>query len=71
MLKSDLYDIMLACVNGNLQNNLPEFHSNRSAVAVVLASGGYPGSYKKGMVIHGLQNTMVQVCVLNFRTSHD
>ena len=63
MLKTDLYDVMVACVNGNLQNSLPEFHSNRSAVAVVIASGGYPGLYKKGMVIHGLQDTKVQVCI--------
>ena len=71
MLKNDLYDVMVACVNGNLQNNLPEFHSNRSAVTVVLASEGYPGCYKKGMVIDGLQNMKVRICVLNFRTTHN
>ncbi|XP_033124049.1 trifunctional purine biosynthetic protein adenosine-3-like [Anneissia japonica] len=55
MLKSDLYPIMKACVNGNLTSDLVSFHSNQSAVAIVIASGGYPASYKKGMEIKGIQ----------------
>ncbi|XP_071955601.1 trifunctional purine biosynthetic protein adenosine-3-like isoform X2 [Antedon mediterranea] len=57
MLKSDLYPIMKACVNGNLTPDLVSFHENQSAVAVVMASGGYPGSYKKGMEIKGIAKT--------------
>ena len=59
LLKSNLYDVMLACVNGQLQNNVPEFHSEMSAVTVVLASGGYPSSYKKGIPIEGLNDLKV------------
>ena len=53
LLKSDLYLTCKACVHGNLPNALPSFHDNMSAVAVVKASGGYPGSYKKGVEITG------------------
>lgn len=61
MLKSDLYDIMLTCAQGKLQNKMPEFHVDQSAVAVVLASGGYPGSYRKGIAINGLDEAKVFV----------
>ena len=38
---------------------MPEFYAERSAVTVVLASGGYPGSYKKGTPISGLNDLKV------------
>lgn len=53
LLKSDLYLTMKACVEKNLPSALPSFHKNKSAVGVTVASGGYPGSYKKGMEIQG------------------
>jgi len=56
MLKSNLYDVMMACVTGDLKSNMPDFHKDMSAVTVVLASGGYPGSYKKGIPINGLED---------------
>jgi phosphoribosylamine--glycine ligase len=53
LLDSDLAEVMLACVNGNLEKiNLS--WKNNSAVCVVIASKGYPGSYEKGKVISGL-----------------
>ncbi|XP_078001526.1 trifunctional purine biosynthetic protein adenosine-3-like [Glandiceps talaboti] len=54
LLKSDLYSTMQACTNGTLSTTLPTWHSDKFAVGVVLASGGYPASYKKGMPITGL-----------------
>ena len=54
LLKSDLYRTMKACVKGELPSAMPSFHDNKSAVAIVLASGGYPASYKKGYEIIGL-----------------
>ena len=56
MLKNSLFDVMMACVNGDLKSNMPDFHKDMSAVTVVLASGGYPGSYKKGIPINGLED---------------
>lgn len=52
-LESDLLDLFLATVEGRLQDVEPKW-SEDSAVCVVLAAGGYPGSYKKGDVIEGL-----------------
>ena len=53
-MKSDLLEVMLAVCDGTLENiNLK--WDPRPAVCVVMASGGYPGSYEKGKVIHGLK----------------
>ena len=52
-LKSDLFDVMMATVEGRLADVKLEW-SDEAAVCVVLASGGYPGSYKKGLSIRGL-----------------
>ncbi|GJM81546.1 phosphoribosylamine--glycine ligase [Paenibacillus sp. HMSSN-139] len=52
-LKSDLLDIFLASVNGTLDQAEIEW-SEEAAVCVVLASGGYPASYPKGLPIRGL-----------------
>lgn len=54
-LKSDLFDIFLAVVDERLDKLKVEWEDN-AAVCVVLASGGYPGSYKKGYDISGLEN---------------
>ena len=53
LLESDLVDIMLACIEGTLDTQKIEW-SNDSAVCIVLASGGYPQSYKKGFEIDGI-----------------
>ncbi len=52
-LKSDFFELCNATVNGQLQSVSPEWDS-RSALGVVLASGGYPGEYSTGNVISGL-----------------
>lgn len=54
-LKSDIVEIMQACIDGTLDRVDLEFEDN-AAVCVVIASGGYPGSYEKGKVITGLDN---------------
>ncbi|XP_013393591.1 trifunctional purine biosynthetic protein adenosine-3 [Lingula anatina] len=54
LIKTDLFATMLACVDGKLPDAIPEFRTDRAAVGVVVVSGGYPNSYKKGMEISGL-----------------
>jgi phosphoribosylamine--glycine ligase len=52
-LKSDLLDLLEACVDGSLDQQQPLWDQG-GAICVVLASGGYPGSYAKGKTITGL-----------------
>ena len=53
-LQSDLVELLDASVNGNL-DRLELKWSSSASVCVVMASGGYPGSYPKGKVITGLE----------------
>lgn len=53
LLKTDLLDIMEACVNRTLAGLTVEWHSG-FAVCVVLASRGYPDEYEKNIPIHGI-----------------
>ncbi len=52
-LKSDLLELLEATLDGRLDSVTPQW-DERAAVCVVMASGGYPGSYEKGKVITGL-----------------
>ena len=53
LLESDLVDIMCACADETLAGQDIRW-SGDSAVCIVLASGGYPKSYRKGYEITGL-----------------
>ncbi len=53
LLDGDLAEIMLAVARGELDPTTVRA-SGRSAACVVMASGGYPGSYAKGKTIEGL-----------------
>ena len=55
LLKTDLMEIMLAIYEDRLGKLDIEF-SKEAAACVVLASGGYPVSYKSGYEIHGLDD---------------
>jgi len=53
-MESDLFEYMEHCVNDRLDELEEMKWSARTAVCVVMASKGYPGSYEKGKVITGL-----------------
>jgi phosphoribosylamine--glycine ligase len=52
-LRSDLGEMLLASVEGNI-GNYKALWTSDVCVTVVLASGGYPGPYETGFVINGL-----------------
>lgn len=53
-LKSDLLDIMDAVIDERLDEINIEW-DERMSLCLVLAAGGYPGSYEKGLSIEGLE----------------
>ena len=52
-IKSDIVPVFMAVAEGKLEDEVIEW-DDRTAVCVVMASGGYPGPYEKGKVIEGL-----------------
>lgn len=55
LLKTDLFDILMACTEGKL-NTLKIVWQNKSSCCIMMASQGYPGAYIKGKVITGIDN---------------
>jgi phosphoribosylamine--glycine ligase len=54
LLQSDLVELMLATINGELAGTKIDWCPG-AAAGVVLAAGGYPGPYARGEVITGLE----------------
>ncbi len=52
-MRSDLVAHCLAALEGGLEGETAEWDP-RPSLGVVMAAGGYPGSYRQGDVIHGL-----------------
>jgi phosphoribosylamine--glycine ligase len=67
LLKTDLVDILMAVVQGNLDRVKIEW-SSEVCVGVVAASGGYPGSYKTGFPIQGIDSVDKDVLVFHAGT---
>lgn len=53
LLQSDLYEVIKSTIDGRLSSSMPVWLSDHAAVTVVMASGGYPGDYAKGVEITG------------------
>jgi phosphoribosylamine--glycine ligase len=67
LLKTDLVDILVAVVQGNLDEVKIEW-SPKACVGVVAASAGYPGSYNTGFPIQGIDKVDKDVLVFHAGT---
>ena len=52
-IEGDFADMLMACADGRL-NEVHYGKSDKTAVTVMMVSGGYPEAYKKGMIMSGL-----------------
>ncbi|OGG57474.1 phosphoribosylamine--glycine ligase [Candidatus Kaiserbacteria bacterium RIFCSPHIGHO2_01_FULL_55_17] len=55
LLKTDLLDLLEACVDGALGNQKLEWYAGHAA-CIMLASGGYPEAYERGFPISGVED---------------
>jgi phosphoribosylamine--glycine ligase len=67
LLETDLVDIMLSVSDNRLGQMKVEW-SGDACVGVVMASGGYPGSYKSGFAVSGLDNLDKDIVVFHAGT---
>jgi phosphoribosylamine--glycine ligase len=70
LLSSDLVDMMQATIDGSLDQVDVQW-SDRACVGVVMASGGYPGSYKTGFPVAGLDGVDGDALVFHAGTRQD
>jgi phosphoribosylamine--glycine ligase len=66
-LKTDLVDIILAVIDGNLDQISVEWNED-ACVGVVMAPGGYPASYQTGFPITGLDSLDRDISVFHAGT---
>ncbi len=66
-LKTDWLEVMTAALEGRLNQVRIDWDAG-SSVCVVLASGGYPGAYKKGEIISGLENDYAEAMIFHAGT---
>lgn len=70
-MESDLYEYIDAAVKGTL-GKMPQIKwKDRTAVCVIMASKGYPGSYDKGEAIEGLDTSFDAAVVFHAGTTRD
>lgn len=67
LLKTDLVDLMMASIEGQVKDVHLQIRGG-TAVCVVMASGGYPGSYEKGKSIAGLEEMEKDIIVFHAGT---
>ena len=67
LLKTDLVDILLAVIRGKLAEIKIEWRP-QACVGVVMSSGGYPGSFKTGLPVKGIESVDKDVLVFHAGT---
>lgn len=67
-LRSDLVELMLDCARGELDEKAALEWDPRCAVGIVVASGGYPGTYETGLPIVGLTSLPAGVMIFHAGT---
>tara|TARA_B100000035_G_scaffold121332_1_gene103112 strand:- start:380 stop:1642 length:1263 start_codon:yes stop_codon:yes gene_type:complete len=55
LLKNDLLDTIIKCVDGKL-NEIEINWTNKKSICIVVTSKGYPGEFKKNVMIKNLEN---------------
>lgn len=70
LLNTDLYDILIACIDRILHEIDLEWDDGATA-GVVLASGGYPGPYETGKRITGLDKVSGDVIIFHAGTRRE
>ena len=68
-LKTDLLELLLASSKGKLNQLKPPAWDNSYCMNVVMASKGYPESYKKNTIINGLNKIMTNKSQYIFHSS--
>ena len=70
LLEGDFLKLLYSAAYGNLEPNAVSY-SQRTAVCVVAASGGYPDEYEKGFEISGLDNLSEDVIIYHAGTKDE
>ncbi len=72
-LKSDLVPLLIACIDGTLEQHADVQWFDEAAACVVMASGGYPDPYQTGEIITGFEDAdaIEGVNVFHAGTTHD
>ncbi|BGI50929.1 MAG: phosphoribosylamine--glycine ligase [Arsenophonus endosymbiont of Ceratovacuna japonica] len=60
-LKSDLIELCLAGAKGKLSDKILSW-DKRATFSIIMASEGYPSNYRKGDIIHGINNISLKQC---------
>ena len=63
-MKSDFFELLYTAAKGESLQKVPVTWTSDACVTVVAVSSGYPGSYKKGFPIQGLENCTLENSVV-------
>ena len=65
LVDSDIVELFISSINNNISNYQLQI-LRKAAVCVIMASGGYPGNYEKGMLIKGIADVNKEDDVIVF-----